>query len=447
MTEVLLSFDTEDYINPEAEKGVMRLAQTLDGQGVRGCLCVVGEVANVWRERGSRHVIEALRPHEIDVHTWRHSWHPNIVEYSEDEDWDRSLARLLREERYAIDLVMDVCGRQRPWAFVKPGNSFSAQAIHGSTLLGVPIFGDSFLDADRGRGLWYCNALNLNYDYSLERLFDRGLGAFEAQFDEWATWERLILYAHPCQLVLGAFWDGQNMFHHNPPTWGDWVRAPRRPAAQVEHFFHDLDRLLARMRAHGGFEFVTYEHVWQKHAAAVHRRLDREELPALLATASAELAPQVASAGDTWSPAELLAAAVHVLSGRPDPIQAWGVMGPTDDPEAGSDVTARGRVDLPVASLVDLAKDLEPVTYLPAEASVDGVSLGTGDLFRALAAAVAGAERVALLPGPQLPTLARRGNLATHRTSGQWCHPAEWTSERVDARLRWQSWTIRPVKP
>ena len=87
MTEVLLSFDTEDYINPEAEKGVMRLAQTLDGQGVRGCFCVVGEVANVWRERGSRHVIEALRPHEIDVHTWRALGTRANNELVDDEDY------------------------------------------------------------------------------------------------------------------------------------------------------------------------------------------------------------------------------------------------------------------------------------------------------------------------------------------------------------------------
>ena len=122
MTQVLFSFDTEDYVNIEAEEAVLRLAQTLSDEDLQGCFCVVGEVAAAWRQRDSRAVLDALRAHEVDAHTWRHSWHPNIVEYSEDPDWAGSLARFLREERYAFDLVMDVCDRERIWAFVKPGN-------------------------------------------------------------------------------------------------------------------------------------------------------------------------------------------------------------------------------------------------------------------------------------------------------------------------------------
>ena len=33
MTQVLFSFDTEDWINPAAEEGVLRLARTLEGEG------------------------------------------------------------------------------------------------------------------------------------------------------------------------------------------------------------------------------------------------------------------------------------------------------------------------------------------------------------------------------------------------------------------------------
>lgn len=438
MTQVLFSFDTEDYINPAAEEGVIRLARTLESEGARGCFCVVGELAATWRRRGSRDVLEALRPHEINAHTWRHSWHPNVVEYSEDADWHGSLARFLREERYAFDLVMDVCQRDRLWAFIKPGNSFSAQAIYGSTLLGAPIFGDSMLDARRGRGLWFCNALNLNYDFSIERLFDGGLEPFRQRLDEWATWDRLILYAHPCKTVLSEFWDGQNMFHRNPSTWGDWVYAPQRPRDQIERFFSDFRELIRLLRAHGGFEFTTYETVWREHRAAVHRQLPRERLLPLLRRAAERLTWQTADDGQTYSPAELFAAAVDALTNRPDPWGAWGVMGPVDEPQGVSEA-----LELEAEAVRQAAQRLAPVTYVPAVVEAGRATLGPGDMLRAMAQVLAGAERVRLIPGPQLPEAADWPMWETFHTDGQWCHAPEWTSKLVDARLKWQTWTVR----
>jgi hypothetical protein len=445
MTQVLFSFDTEDYVNIEAEEAVLRLAQTLSDEDVQGCFCVVGEVAAAWRQRNSRAVLDALRAHEVDAHTWRHSWHPNIVEYSEDPDWDGSLARFLREERYAFDLVMDVCDRERIWAFVKPGNSLSAQGIYGYTLLGAPIFGDSFVDANKGRGTWYCNAFNLNYDFSLERLQDHGLAPFEERLDEWATWERLILYAHPCKLVLTEFWDAQNMFHHNPPSWGDWAPSPRRTREEVERFFALFRELIQRLKRHGGFEFATYEPVWREYQASIHRQLPKEELLPLLQGAARELTWQRAADGTGFTPAELFAAAVHVLAGRIDPFPAWGVMGPVNDPTAQSDVPSQGALTLAAEDIRRAAATMEPIVYVPATVQVGRATLGPGDMLRAMAQVLTGAQEIILHEGPQVPKAAARPDLAHHQTSSQWCHPPEWTSEIVDNRLRWQSWTLRPV--
>ena len=442
MTQVLFSFDTEDWINPAAEEGVLRLARTLEGEGVRGCFCVVAEVAQAWRRRNSGEVLEALRAHEVDGHSWRHSWHPNIAEYSEDTDWERSLARFLREERYGFDVIMDVCQRDRLWAFIKPGNATSAQAIYGYTLLGGNVFGDGILDSRGGRGVWFCNALNLTYDFCVEEpLIQQDLQALRPLLDRWASIERVILYAHPTKTIHTQFWDGLNMHHHNPPTWGDWIPSPQRPRAEIERFFANFRGLIRMLKDHGGFAFETYEEVWKSQRPPTRRQLDNSALKSLLQQATQRLTWQRADqTGESYTPAELFAAAVDLLAGRPDPWDAWAVMGPVSAPQAVAEP-----LTLSAEAVRAAARQLQPVVYVPPAVQVGRATLGPGDYLRATAQVIQGAEEATILPGPQLPEAADWPELAQRVTSRGWLYPLGWTSDWVDKRLRWQVWTIRPV--
>jgi len=442
MTQVLFSFDTEDWIDPAAEEGVLRLARTLEGEGLKGCFCVVAEVAQGWRRRNSREVLEALRAHEVDGHSWRHSWHPNIAEYSEDADWERSLARFLREERYGFDVILDVCQRDHLWAFIKPGNATSAQAIYGYTLLGSNIFGDGILDSQGGRGVWFCNALNLTYDFCIEEpLIHQDLQELRPLLDQWASLERVVLYAHPTKTIHTQFWDGLNMPHCNPPVWGDWIPSPQRPRAEIERFFANFRGLLRLLKDHGGFTFGTYEEVWEAQRPPTRRRLDSPTLKSLLQQAAQHLTWQKdTQTGESYTPAELFAAAVDDLAGRPDPWDAWAVMGPVYEPQA---VTKP--VTLSAEAVRVAAGQLQPVVYVPAAVQVGQATLGPADYLRTMAQVIGGAEVATILPGPQLPEAADWPELAQRVTSRDWLYPLGWTSDWVDKRLRWQAWTIRPT--
>jgi hypothetical protein len=442
VTKILFSFDTEDYINSAAEEGVMRLARALEAEGLRGCFCVVAEAAQAWRRRGSHALLGALRAHEVNGHSWRHSWHPNIAEYSEDADWDRSLARFLREERYGMDVVMDVCHRDRLWAFIKPGNATSAQAIYGYTLLGSSVFGDGILSSQRGRGLWYCNALNLSYDWNMEEpLIRQPVSALQPKLDEWATWHRVILYAHPTKTIHTEFWDGINMRHGNPPTWGDWKPSPQRPREDIERFFASFCGLIRMLKAHGGFEFETYEDAWRAQPAPTRRQLNTARLQLMLSRAAERLTWQADQAtGESYTPAELFAAAVDVLAGRIDPWDAWAAMGPVSEPQAITEP-----VTLSAEAIRAAAAALRPVVYIPAAVQVGRATLGPGDFLRAMAQALQGNDAIRLTPGPQLPEAADWPALAQRVTSSDWLYPVGWTSEWVDKRLRWQAWTVRPA--
>ena len=76
MTEVIFSFDTEDYTNPGSDEAILRLAGALQAESIRASFNFVAALAEALVERDRYDILEALRFHEINYHSYRHSWHP-----------------------------------------------------------------------------------------------------------------------------------------------------------------------------------------------------------------------------------------------------------------------------------------------------------------------------------------------------------------------------------
>jgi len=84
---ITLFFDVEDCVTPLSDDIAKDLADTLSDHGLKGEFMVVGDKARMLEKRGRWDVIEALRRHEVGLHTNRHSRHPNVAEYLEDNRW------------------------------------------------------------------------------------------------------------------------------------------------------------------------------------------------------------------------------------------------------------------------------------------------------------------------------------------------------------------------
>src|ERR1051326_2601045 len=82
--DVILWFDTEDYLSVADDEACKRLAQMLTDRHIRATFKVVGEKARVLERRGRRDVIAALKKHEIGFHANFHSVHPAPTEYLAD---------------------------------------------------------------------------------------------------------------------------------------------------------------------------------------------------------------------------------------------------------------------------------------------------------------------------------------------------------------------------
>ena len=99
--DVILWFDTEDYLLPADDDACKRLADMLTERKIRATFKLVGEKARVLEKRGRRDVIRALKKHDIGYHANFHSVHPTPSEYLAECGWlDGFLFRTLHGQHW-----------------------------------------------------------------------------------------------------------------------------------------------------------------------------------------------------------------------------------------------------------------------------------------------------------------------------------------------------------
>jgi len=61
--DIILSFDSEDYLTPEAADGEKWWAEELTRRGLRGSFQLVAEMVRALARWDRQDVVEAIRPH------------------------------------------------------------------------------------------------------------------------------------------------------------------------------------------------------------------------------------------------------------------------------------------------------------------------------------------------------------------------------------------------
>src|SRR5260370_475832 len=97
--DVVLWFDTEDYLLPADDDAAKRLAELLTERGIRATFKIVGEKARTLERRGRHDVIAALKGHAIGYHANYHSVHPQPSEYLAECGFLDGVAEFVRRER------------------------------------------------------------------------------------------------------------------------------------------------------------------------------------------------------------------------------------------------------------------------------------------------------------------------------------------------------------
>ena len=444
MTEVYFSFDTEDYTDPASWDASVREADLLKKYGVRGNFNVVGYLAREWLRRGRTDVPQALKDHDVSFHSLGHSYHPTISEYTDLADYEEARRRFLARECEGIGMVKAATGADEIVAACPPGNNLSYVAMYGYAALGIPLYVGSVFRTERGNGVWLCNSLHLNYDYSMEKLFIRGssddVDRYELSsfLDRIAGKKRVVIYTHPNRAIHSAYWDEINYKKGNLHKWGEWEPTPRYPGNETEVFFEKLEALLAAMQKDERFRFCEMRELRKRAKEKFAARIvEKGQLDDVRRQLNARFGAVRLPSG-TFSPADCFAAAAHFCHSE-EPFRPGPVYGFLETPQG-----VTGPVTLTAAEVRTLAKTYDPNAFLQTVYTINGKKIGPADLLFAMLDVAEGKETVVLSPRPQLPELdGDLAPLAKLRLKNTWVYRDDFEDRYLSDRLRLQSWTIR----
>lgn len=273
MLQLVLSFDTEDYVTPEAADAKKFWAEELSARGMRGSFQCVAEVIRVLQRRHREDVLEALARHEIGYHTNLHSAPPVPPPALEGIALAEGIEWVLQREAAGWGLVMETF-RRVPVSYCPPGDSWTAHVLLALAAAGVKVWCASVPAKNLGPA-WYCGLLAINYDFAFDSFMGEDAAdeeRFKRRFEETAAQKGpdgvMVVYTHPSRLMTTQFWDTPLYRGAHPQPVPP---APLRPAAHIRVLKERFRRLLDWIRERRDVEFADFAAVY---AGRSERRRD-----------------------------------------------------------------------------------------------------------------------------------------------------------------------------
>ena len=434
MTEIIFSFDSEDFTSNDGADTLVRYAEIMRRYSIRGGFCVVGLLAKQLKSWGRDDVREALSEHDILSHSYGHTVHPTINEYTDTEDFDEGYNEVIRQETEGLALLRDFFGDREILGACPPGNQKSYVAMYAYADMGLPIYADTVCDAADGRGTYYCNVHQMQYTFSLGKIFDADEAKMREVLDLLATYKRAIVFTHPQEVMFSEFWDTVNYYKENKHPFGEWEPCKRRSEADTERYYENVCKFIELMQKDGRFEFTSYDAVYKKLRVQGERRITRADMPAIKAALEKDFAPLKAPC--SLSVADVFLAAKAMLLGK-DSHVCGKVYGFLEKPYA---ITAP--ITVCAEDIIAAAKSMNTERFLPTEIAVGKHKVGPADWLRAALCVLCGEETVTIVPGAQLSSTALLPRLEKLSLLG-WMQSDDFKDNYLSDRLRLQAWTLR----
>ncbi|MBQ4517490.1 MAG: polysaccharide deacetylase family protein [Clostridia bacterium] len=439
MTDVILSFDTEDFTSNEAADAIYREAEILREEGVKGCFCVVGLLAKQLENWGRTDVLEALKHHEIASHSYGHTLHPTINEYTDIEDFETAKAEVLRQETEAVQMIRHATGVEKMYAACPPGNQKSYVAMYAYADMGFPVYADTYCDTVDGQGVYYCNIFNVSYTYGMERTFlTCGEAEIRELLDELSKHNRVILYTHPNICMFEEFWDAKNYCKQNLHEFGQWESCTPRPKEVTDKFYENLRTVVRLLKEDKRFRITNYSELAGELAREPERVVTQSDIPGLYEAISENFYPVTKPC--SLSISDMFLACRDLLMGKTEHV-CGKVYGFLDTPYAITEA-----VTLSADDIKKSAKNIDVSGFLPTEIKVGETVIGPADWLFGAMAVLCGEETVTLQPGEQLPSLDALPMTRDCSFKGQWMQSDEFEDQYLSHRLRLQAWTMRFLK-
>lgn len=438
MTKLIFSFDTEDYVNPIGADGIADVAGMLEEYGYKGCFQVVALLAQALQKWGRQDVIDRLKAHhEVDYHSYAHSMHPTINEYTDLCDFDAALKEFFRREKKGYAIVEDIFGQNGFAAVTPPGSSTSYVAHYGYADMGIPIYTVTPpTDRKKNRPVGACNINCIAYNRCLDKYLMKATeDDLRRALDEAAQKDIYVFYHHPQMHMVDRFCDELNFNGRNIPQ-KDWILSNPLPHEDRERFCANFRRLLSMIKDDPRFEVTTFGEI----AATLptERKVSREQLPQIVAALQESWFPLTIP--ESLSLCDCLLACKDFLLGKNEHVceKVYGFLG---EPYAITEP-----ITLTAEEIRQSAVTLDTSRFLPELIFVGDNKIGPADWLRAALAVLTGAEHVTLTPAPWQIDLGQFPALKELTYKNVWIHIKELEDRWLSDRFRLQSWTLRLPK-
>ena len=438
-TDLIFSFDAEDFTSNVAADAIYREAEILRNTGIRGCFCVVGLLAQQLRAWRRNDVIDALSHHEIATHSWGHSYHPTINEYTDIADFNTAYDEVIRQETLAKQTLEEVFRVDNIHAAVPPGNQKSYAAMYAYADMGIPIYADTVCDTPEGDGVYYCNIYHIEYAFGMESCFtdpECDDAMLLRILDKLAGRRHAIVYTHPHMAMFSKHWDSLNYYKSNQYPFGQWVEAPRRTEEETERFYRNFERFAALASTDERFHITTYSEVADRLHKEPVRMIVRSDLYRIREHLENDLYPFSDDA--SYSLADMFHACRSFLCGAAQYLCGKN-RGFLAEP-----VCAMSDFRVTKDQLCEAANAMDETGFLPTSIMVGNEIIGPADFLYAALEILCGADSAHITARRvQLPVLDAIPQTRDLSFVGTWMHSDDFEDRYLSDRLRLQSWTMR----
>ncbi len=434
-TEIIFSFDTEDFTSNDAADAIYREAEVLRKEGVKGGFCVVGLLAKQLITWGRTDVLEALKHHDILSHSYGHTLHPTINEYTDLEDFEEAYREVIRQEIEGLRLINEFTGGMKIYGACPPGNQKSYVAMYAYADMGLPIYADTMCDTPDGRGAYYCNIYQTQYTFCLENFLRRSDEDYMREvLDSLAEKKRAICFTHPNAAMFTEFWDTVNYYKENKCEFGQWKACARRPVEDTEKYYDSIAKFIRMIKADERFRITSYGELEKTLKAESERVIEPKDIDDIRATLKADFA---AIDQPSLSIADVFLACREFLCG--ERTHTCGkVYGFLEEPYSATET-----IVVMKAEMMRSAQEMRVDKFLPTRIRVGEREIGPADWLFAALDILAGNDHAVVEPKAQMPDMDIMPRLKAVKFKGGWMQSDEFEDKYLSDRLRLQAWTMR----
>jgi peptidoglycan/xylan/chitin deacetylase (PgdA/CDA1 family) len=247
MHGLILTFDVEDFIDPNEMSALQTILELLDKQKLRALFFITGHMA----EKLATHpmVLDLLKKHEIGFHSSGHSVRPTIPEFTDVESYAQARAISLERETAHINpltgeaegeggiyLLQDLFHPKKIEAFRAPGMSWTPPHLEALREVGIRFDFSSNVTMS----VPVQHGSITFYPYTFTQTWEGKPSDYSCLFSNVLKRQVSVFDLHPTQYVNQRVWD--SIYHMGNPK--GLFRAPERTLEEAKSHFSKFAGLL-----------------------------------------------------------------------------------------------------------------------------------------------------------------------------------------------------------